>query len=59
LQDDFRGMKYDLSEIKQIITKLDQRDREDSDGFAKTLVRHDERLSAVEKDLKNLKLKQA
>ena len=59
LRDDFRVMKSDITEIKQTLTNLDNRDKEDSDGFAKTLVNHDERLNIVERDLRNLKLKQA
>ena len=59
LQDDMRSVKNDLSEIKQTLAELNQRDKEDSDAFAKTLVKHDERLTHLEKDVKQLKLKQA
>lgn len=59
LRDDFRLMKSDITEIKQTLTNLDNRDKEDSDSFAKTLVKHNERLHIVEQDLRNLKLKQA
>lgn len=59
LQDDVRSVKSTLQEINQTLTNLDKRDTEDSNAFAKTLVKHDERLNIVEQDLKKLKLKQA
>jgi CMP-2-keto-3-deoxyoctulosonic acid synthetase len=59
LRSDFRAMKSDVTEIKQTLTNIDKRDKEDSNAFAKTLVKHDGRLNVVEQDLKNLKLRQA
>ena len=59
LRDDFRAMKTNIAEIKETLTGLDQRDKEDSDVFAKTVVQHDERLKVVEREIKQLKLKQA
>ncbi len=59
IQDVMRSVKSTLQEMNQTLTALDKRDKEDSDAFAKTLVKQDERLNMVERDLKNLKLKQA
>jgi hypothetical protein len=57
IRDDFRIMKSEITEITETLTNLDKRDREDSNAFAKTLVKQDERLDAVEQDIKKLKLK--
>jgi septal ring factor EnvC (AmiA/AmiB activator) len=59
LQDDMRSVKSTLQEMNKTLSALDKRDREDSDAFAKTLVKHNERLNVVEGDIKSLKLKQA
>lgn len=56
LRDDFRAVKSDITEIKQTLISLDERDKEDSNAFAKTLVNHDKRLISVERDIKQLKL---
>jgi archaellum component FlaC len=58
MHDDFRTMKSDITEIKQTLIELNKRDKEDSDAFAKTLVQNDERLTGVENNIKQLKLKQ-
>ncbi|MCA1622473.1 MAG: hypothetical protein LC768_01910 [Acidobacteria bacterium] len=57
IKDDIRAIKTDMVEVKQVLSDIDKRDKEDSDAFAKTLVRHDERLTSVEQDIKQLKLK--
>lgn len=59
LQDDVRLVKSTLSGMNQTLTAIDQRDREDSNAFAKILVKHDEQLEAVEQEVKQLKLKRA
>lgn len=51
LQDDVRDIKTGLTDVKEIVTNLNKRDMEDSNGFAKILVRHD-------LEIKRLKLKQ-
>lgn len=57
LQDDLRSVKSDVSEIKEILMRLDERDVQDSNAFAKTLVKHDDRITAAENQIKQLKLK--
>lgn len=52
LRDDFRVMKNDFTEIKETLTTLDRRDKEDSNAFAKILVKYHERLHTIEQDLK-------
>lgn len=59
LREDFRAMKTDVAEIKQTLTELNKRDKEDSDAFAQTIVKHDERLTKLESETKQFKLKQA
>ena len=50
LQDDVRDIKTDLSDVKESVASLDKRDKEDSDAFAKMLLKHD-------LDIHKLKLK--
>lgn len=59
LDNNVRAVKSEVSQIKETLTKLGERDKEDSDAFAKTLVKHDERLTGAENDIKQLKLKSA
>ncbi len=58
IKDDLRTIRTDVAEVKQVLANIDKRDKEDSDAFAKTLVNHDERLTSVEHDIKQLKLNQ-
>ena len=43
--------------IKHTLNELNKRDNKDNDAFAKTLVKHDDRITAAENDIKQLKLK--
>ncbi len=57
IRDDIRAIKTDITEVKEVLLKTDKRDKEDIDAFAKTFVKHDARLTTVEQDVKQLKLK--
>ena len=52
MHSEVRSMKTDLSEIKQSIDELNARDLEDSNALAKTLIKHDDRMSRIERQLK-------
>ncbi len=52
LQDDMSSVRADLPEVKEIVSRIDKRDIEDSNAFAKDIVN-------LQKDVKELKLKQA
>lgn len=52
LKSDVSTLKSDIKEVKAIVQRLDKRDKEDSDAFAKDIVQ-------LQKDVKLLKLKHA
>jgi hypothetical protein len=49
---DISSLKSDMKEVKATLQRLDKRDKEDSNAFAKDIVE-------LKKDVKILKLKQA
>jgi outer membrane murein-binding lipoprotein Lpp len=52
LKSDVSTLKSDMRDVKAIVQRLDKRDKEDSDAFAKDIVQ-------LQKDVKLLKLKHA
>jgi hypothetical protein len=52
LQDDVRAVRFETGEIKETVIRIDRRDVEDSNVFAKDIVQ-------LQKDVKELKLKHA
>ena len=52
LQSNVSTLQSTVAEIKETIERIDKRDMEDSDAFAKSIVK-------LEKDIKQLKLKHA
>ena len=44
-----KEVKTTVDEIKEIVDRLDKRDREDSDFFSKMLINHDKRIAKLEK----------
>src|SRR6266446_137098 len=52
LQSEVSSLKSTIADIKETVQRIDQRDLEDSDAFAKDIVQ-------LKKDVKHLKLKHA
>ena len=52
LQANVSTLQFTVAEIKETVERIDKRDMEDSDAFAKSIVK-------LEKDVKQLKLKHA
>lgn len=52
-------VESDLREVKTTVEAINKRDLEDSNALAKIAVKHDERITKVEKDVKELKLHHA
>lgn len=59
LNEDFGSLKVkvnsieiDVKEIREKVNRIDQRDLEDSNAFARTVVLHDTRISKIERKLK-------
>lgn len=52
LKSDVSALKFDMKEVKETVQRIDKRDKEDSDAFAKDIVR-------LQRDVKQLKLKHA
>src|SRR5882757_9557475 len=55
LASEIRSVKNNVAEMSQILTELNERDLQDSDAFAKSLITQDERLSNLENEIKQLK----
>lgn len=51
-KDDFYALKSDIAEIKEKVTRIDKRDLEDSNAFAKDIVNLQDRVSGLERQLK-------
>lgn len=43
------SVKFDLEEVKEIVMRLDKRDREDSNFFRDILLGHEKRITKLEK----------
>lgn len=56
---EFRALETKVDAIQTTLERIDKRDKEDSDAFAKIAVKHDQRITTVEKDIKALKLHHA
>jgi|SRR6267142_4875301 len=52
VKSEVRSVKAQLSEMQHTLDELNTRDLQDSNAFAKSLVKHDERLTKIEKQLK-------
>lgn len=48
-KDEFLELKTEVSEIKEIVIRLDKRDKEDSDAFKSMLLEHGIRINKLEK----------
>jgi hypothetical protein len=48
---EFKALETKVDEIKETVQRIDRRDLEDSDAFAKDLVKHDRRITRLEKHL--------
>lgn len=58
-KNDLRTIKTQLDAMQVTLERVDRRDLEDSNVFAKISVQHEERITKVEKDVNELKLRQA
>lgn len=56
LQDTVIAIKTQLNTMEETLGRIDKRDLEDSNAFAKTAVSHDKRITTLEKDVNALKL---
>lgn len=52
-QQDFNSLKRDVTEIKAMVQRIDKRDLEDSDAFAKDLLDLKKRVATLERQLKH------
>lgn len=49
---EFRTLQAQLTEVQGTVDRINERDLNDSDAFASTFVKHDQRITKIEKQLK-------
>ncbi|MBL8030864.1 MAG: hypothetical protein JNK33_00860 [Candidatus Doudnabacteria bacterium] len=53
---DFRTLETKLDTLQETLNKIDRRDKDDSNAFAKDIIKHDMRITKLENDVSTLKL---